>query len=173
VTPLTISDIPKGDYVVEGVGPDGKAVSRPVTIDENTEAAVDLGAGVIVTAGAAPAPIADEGSPRLLRASKVMLGVSAGALLVGAVFGALELKAHSDYESAAPNQPTLDSLTRTGKRDAMIADIGFVACGASLLASGLLALPTFMRSDRAEPATTAFVSTGARGLAMAGIATRF
>ena len=173
-TPLTITDIPKGDYVVDGTGAEGKQVSRPVTIDEGAEASVDLRAGVITTdAPGAPAP--DEGHPRLLMASKVMLGVSAAALLVGAVFGVLELKQHSDYESAPGNQATLDAMARTGQRDAVIANFSFVACGASLIAAGALALPSFLHKEQpAEPTTTAFISAGGtRGTAMAGFSMRF
>jgi hypothetical protein len=174
VTPLTIYDIPKGDYVVEGTGSDGKQVSRPVTIDENAESVVDLGEGVIRTTPASAEPLADEGHPRLVLASKVMLGVGAAALVVGAVFGVLELKNHSDYESAPANQGTLDGLAHTGERDAMIANVSFVACGVSLIASGALALPVFLKSEHpAPPTTTAFVSAGPHGSGMAGFSTRF
>jgi hypothetical protein len=176
VSPLTITDIPKGDYVVEGTGPDGKQVSRPVTIEDSVEAVVDLGAGKISTAELGAPGVVDEGHPKLMMASKVMLGVSAGALLVGAVFGVLELKQHGDYESAPANQAMLDSMARTGHSDALIANISFVACGASLIASGVLALPSLIKSEHPapEPTTTAFVSTGAtRGSAMAGFSMRF
>jgi hypothetical protein len=172
-TPLTISDIPRGDYIVEGTDADGKPVSRPVTIDEGAEAAVDLGAGMIAVSEPG-AVVVDEGHPKLLRASKVVLGVSAAALLVGAVFGVLELKQHSDYESAPANQAILDSMARTGQRDAMIANASFVAFGATLIAAGALALPTYLHHGQpAEPTAQAFVSTGAHGAAMAGFAMRF
>jgi hypothetical protein len=174
-TPLTITDIPKGDYVVEGTGEDGKQVSRPITIDEGAEASIDLGAGVISTAPPG-APVVDDGHPRLLKASKVMLGVSAAALVVGAVFGVLELKQHSDYESAPGNQAALDAMARTGQRDAMIANFSFAACGASLIAAGALALPSYLHKEQpAEPTTTAFISAGAttRGMALAGFSMRF
>ena len=39
-----------------------------------------------------------------MKASKILLGVSAGAMAVGLAFGLLELKAHSDYEGR-PQQP--------------------------------------------------------------------
>jgi hypothetical protein len=176
VTPLSITDIPKGDYVVEGTGPDGKQVSRPVTVEEGAEAMVDLGAGKIGAAEAAAAAAADQGHPRLVMASKVMLGVGAAAFVVGAVFGVLELKQHSDYESAPANQAMLDSMAHSGHLDAMIANASFVTCGASLLAAGALALPTLLKSEHApaEPTTTAFISAGgARGATMAGFAMRF
>jgi hypothetical protein len=173
-TPLTITDVPKGDYIVEGTGADGKQVSRPVTIDEGAEASVDLGAGVIATSEPSAMPL-DEGHPKLMMASKVMLGVSAAALLTGAIFGVLELKQHSDYESVSnPSQATLDDMARTGQRYATIANVSFAACGASLLAAGALALPTLLHHPEQPPTTTAFISAGgARGATMAGFAMRF
>jgi hypothetical protein len=174
-TPLTITDIPHGDYIVEGTDAEGKPVSRPVTIDDGAEATVDLGAGVIATSEPG-AVMVDEGHPKLLMASKVMLGVSAAALVVGAVFGVLEIKQHSDYESAPQNQAVLDSMARTGQRDALIANVGFVTFGATLVAAGALALPTFLHHEHAAEQPTAaqaFVSTGAHGTAMAGFSMRF
>jgi hypothetical protein len=175
-TPLTITDIPKGDYIVEGTGADGKQVSRPITVDEGAVASVDLGAGTITTVTPG-ATFVDEGHPRLLMASKVMLGVSAAALLAGAVFGVLELKQHSDYESASnPTQASLDDMAHTGQRYATIANVSFAACGASLIAAGALALPTYLhhKEQPAEPTATAFLSTGgAHGTTMAGFAMRF
>ena len=41
--PLTIYSVPKGDYIVEAQYPNGKEVSKPVTVSENEETAVDLG----------------------------------------------------------------------------------------------------------------------------------
>ena len=41
--PLTIYSVPKGDYIVEAVYANGKQMSRPVTVGENEETAMDLG----------------------------------------------------------------------------------------------------------------------------------
>src|SRR5262249_20054341 len=146
--PVTIGSIPPGDYVVEGTLPDGRKVSRPVTIDQNGEAELDLGAFIVTEGQAAQATQAAENEhPRLKMASKILLGVSAAALVTGLVSGALELKTHGEYESAPADQATLDSLSRAGKRDAMMANISFAACGATLVAAGLTALPIFLGSE--------------------------
>ena len=178
LAPLTIYSIPKGDYVVEGAYPDGKQVSRPVTVDENAEATVDLQAGVIGTLSTATAgQLSEGGSLRRARVSKILLGVSAGALAVGILFGVLEMKDHSDYESAPRNQTTLDSLARDGRRDAMIANVSFVACGASLIAAAVTVLPPLLKKREAVPAETmtAFSVTPGptRGSGVAGISMRF
>jgi hypothetical protein len=174
VAPMTITNVPKGDYVIQGTTPDGKDVSRPVTIDENTEATVDLSAGLISKTLPGAAPPTSDSSGTLMKASRIMLGVSAAALVSGVVSGVLELKKHSDYESAPADQATLDRLAREGRRDAAIANVSFVACGASLLASGLLALPTYLKSEHpTEPTSLVFVWAGVRRSAMAGISIRF
>ena len=143
-------------------------------VDENAEAPVDLGAGIIGTEPAGGAAPQDDGHPRLQKASRILLGVSAGALAVGLVFGVLELKAHSDYESAPANQAQLDSLAASGHRDALVANISFALCGAALVAAGITALPTFLKSEHPPAATTtAFAVTPARGGAQAGFALRF
>jgi len=175
VAPLTIYNIPKGDYVVEGIYADGKHVSRPVTIDENVEAAVDLGMGVIGAPAPMPPGYFDEGRPRRARLSKILLGISGGMLAVGLTFGILEIKEHSDYESAPNNQSTLDALAHTGQRDAMIANIGFVACGATLIAAGVVALPLFLKREAPPSTTTAFSITPGplRGSGIATFSRRF
>jgi hypothetical protein len=170
VSPLTIHDVPRGDYVVEGTTADGRHLSRPVTVEENGDAVVELKAGLF---GAPEQAGGGDGSFRLPLASKVLLGLSAGALTVGAVFGVLEMKAHSDYESAA-TQSALDQAAHAGTRDALIANIGFATCGASLLASGLVALPAFLRSERpASVPTAVVVSSRGHTLAIAGVSVAF
>jgi len=176
VAPVTIANIPKGDYVVEGTLPDGRQISRPVTVDDTPEATIDLGTFLAADAAAAQtAQAADNAHPRLRRASKILLGVGAGALVVGLVFGALELRTHGQYESAPADQATLDSLARTGQREAIIANVSFAACGATLLAAGLTALPIFLGSEHpaSAPPPVAVTATASASSAMAGISMRF
>ena len=52
--PLTIYSVPKGDYIVEAVYSNGKQVSRPVSVGENEETAVDLGGAAALTRGERP-----------------------------------------------------------------------------------------------------------------------
>jgi hypothetical protein len=176
IAPLTIYSIPKGDYVVEGIYPDGKHVSRPVTVDENAEATVDLGMGMIGALSPVPnGQFSSDGSLRRARISKILLGVSGGMLAVGLIFGILEINDHGNYEGAPSNQSTLDALARSGQRDAMIANIGFVACGASLIGAGIVALPLFLKRESPPSTTTAFSITPGplRGSGMANLLMRF
>ena len=168
VTPVTIHDVPKGDYIVEGTTADGRSLTRPVTVDESAEVTVELNKGLTGPLDLT-AVDADDGSFRLPFTSKLLLGVGAGSLAVGALFGILELKAHHDYENAT-TQSAIDSLSRTGLRDARIANIAFVTAGASVLAAGLVALPAYLRSERPAAVPTAVVvATGSHVVALAGL----
>jgi hypothetical protein len=172
VTPVTIHDVPKGDYIVEGTTADGHEVARPVSVEENGEATVDL--TTVATGAANPAAAdVDDGRFRLPFASKLLLGVSAGGLAVGAVFGVLKLKAHHDYENAT-TQSAIDSYARTGSRDALIANVGLVTAGVSLIAAGAVALPAYLRSERPKAVPTAMVAaSGSHVVALAGLSMTF
>jgi hypothetical protein len=171
--PLTIYNVPKGDYVVEGTRPDGTVVSRPVGVIEDTEAVADLGTAAMAALSAASGT--GPQSRHLPRTSKILLGVAGGALAAGLVFGLLELKAHDDYEHAPPDQATLDDLARTGRRDALIANVSFIACAGSLIASALVALPSLLKTESAAPApvTLTASASASRGSLLAGVALRF
>jgi hypothetical protein len=172
--PLIIYNVPKGDYVVEGIGPSGTEISRPVSVEENGQATVDLGALQALSAANA-ARLVEGSSGRLPLASKILLGVGGAGLAVGIVFGVLEWKAHRDYESAPADQGTLDGLAHTGLRDAMVANVGFIACGASLLASGLIALPSLIKGETParDAGSVTVTASAAPGAAMAGVSLRF
>jgi hypothetical protein len=171
-SPVTIHDVPKGDYVVEGTTADGRYVSHPVTVEDGAEATVDLQAGLVPATANGPGA-GDPGRFRLPLASKVLVGVGVGALTVGTVFGILEMKAHSAYENAT-TQTALDAAGRTGGRDALFANVGFLTCGASLVAATLVALPAFLRTEHPTSVPSAMVVTnGTRLVAVAGLSVVF
>jgi hypothetical protein len=172
VTPVTIHDIPKGDYIIEGTTADGREVTRPVTVEEGADATVDLGA-TLTRAQQQAAAAVEDGKFRLPLVSKLLLGVTAGGLAVGAVFGVLELKAHGNYESAT-TQSAIDEYARAGRRDTRIANISFITAGAALIAAGAVAVPAFLRSERSSVVPTAVVATsGSHVVALTGVALTF
>ena len=61
--PLTIYSVPKGDYIVEAVYSNGKQVSRPVSVGENEETAVDLGGAAALRAASGPGMFDAEMTP--------------------------------------------------------------------------------------------------------------
>ena len=79
--PLTIYSVPKGDYIVEAVYSNGKQVSRPVSVGENEETAVDLGGAQALRAASGPGMFDAEMTPGRMTVTKVGLVVAA----VGAV----------------------------------------------------------------------------------------
>jgi hypothetical protein len=168
-TPMTIYSVPKGDYIVEGTYPDGRQVSRPVTVGENEEATVDL------TAGKVGAPAASSGgmfsgdiSPERLRTTRILLVVGAVALVAGVTFGILELKAENDYQSAPNDQATLDDIASRGKRDALLANVGYVLAGGCLIGAAIAGYPMVMKPNAEKTQTTAFVFAPVVGAGVTG-----
>jgi hypothetical protein len=164
--PVTIYSVPKGDYIVEGtVVGSAKQLSRPVSVTENEEATVELGGEKIATpaSGGGSGFMQGEISPQRLRIAKICLIAGGVALVGGIVFAVLENSAENDYEQAAPgNQMNLDSIMSSGKRDALLADLGFALAGAAVVGAVIAGYPMFTKSTTektdAAPATTAFMA---------------
>jgi hypothetical protein len=161
--PVTIYSVPKGDYIVEGKYPDGKEISRPVTVNENEEATVELSAGKIETPGEPSHGggfFSGEISPRRLTATKVLLVTGGDALVVGVTFGILMLGAQSDYEKTpATDQATLGDISNRGNRDAVIANVGYLVGAVCLLGAVATGYPLVMRAGEKNPppGSTAFM----------------
>jgi len=179
--PITIYSVPKGDYIVEGtiIG-SGKQVSSPVSVNENEEAAVELGgakAATPVAVGGGGGFMGGEISPSRLRLAKIFLVAGGVALLGGVVFAVLENSAENDYEKAAPgNQANLDSISSRGRRDASLADLGFALAGAAVVGAVIAGYPMFFKSspETTEAPATAFVAPVlGRGTAGGALTLRF
>ena len=102
--PLTIYSVPKGDYIVEAVYSNGKQVSRPVSVGENEETAVDLGGAAALRAASGPGMFDAEMTPTRMTIAKVSLVVAAVGVVAAVTFGILELKAESDYDKEVTGQ---------------------------------------------------------------------
>jgi hypothetical protein len=147
--PLTIYSVPKGDYIVEAQYPNGKEVSKPVTVAENEETAVDLGgAKTAKTDGGGDNGSVFSGGEMTPGRKYLMYGFLAGAVVgiaVGTTFGILDIQAENDYKNTpAGNQPELDSIQQRGQRDARIADVGWVLTAVGLVGAGICALPLIL-----------------------------
>jgi len=159
--PVTIFSVPKGDYILEATYPDGKQDSKPVSVSENEETAVQLGPKSTAAPGSAPFSTGEMTPTRSLWMKGLLIGAGA-ALVFGVTFGILEIKAENDYQSTSPNdQSRLDSLQTTGQRDATLADVGYVVAAVAAIGAGICALPLILgpsSGSSEKPANTAALS---------------
>src|SRR4029079_4357236 len=122
--PLTIYSVPKGDYIVEAVYSNGKQVSRPVSVGENEETAVDLGGAAALKAASGPGMFDTEMTDTRMTITKVAL-IGAGVGVVATlVFGILELKAESDYDKEIPGSAASDDIAKKGRMYATLTNVG-------------------------------------------------
>jgi hypothetical protein len=155
--PVTIFSVPKGDYILEATYPNGKEVSKPVTVSENEETAIDLGGAKTATGGGNSMFSGSAMTPGRTLWMKGFLIGGAAALVFGVTFGILEIKAESDYQHTAANdQGRLDSLQTSGQRDATLADVGYILAAAGAIGAGICALPLILgpSSSAEKPAAS-------------------
>ena len=156
--PLTIYSVPKGDYIVEAVYSNGKQVSRPVSVGENEETAVDLGGAAALKAASGPGMFDTEMTPTRMTITKVAL-IGAGVGVVATlVFGILELKAESDYDKEIPGSAASDDIAKKGRMYATLTNVGIVLAAVGLVTAGIAGYPLVLGHSE-KPKTTAFQFT--------------
>jgi hypothetical protein len=161
--PITIYSVPKGDYIVEGtIVSSGKQVSSPVSVSENEEATVELGAGKIETPVVAATTsgggaFSGEISPRRLLLTKIFLGAAAVGLIGTVTFAILENGKESDYEHCAGcAQSKLDSITSSGNTYATLTNVSLFVLGAGIGGAIIAGYPmVFHGGEKAPTDTTA------------------
>jgi len=155
--PLTIYSVPKGDYIVEAMYPNGKQISKPVSVGENEETAIDLlGPAAANAASSGPGMFDAEMTPGRMTLTKVALVVAAVGVVAAVTFGILELKTESDYEKAL-NQQQKDDLENKGNRYALLTNLGIVTAAVGLVGAGIAGYPLVLRPS--EKSKTAFIFT--------------
>ena len=151
--PITIYSVPKGDYILEGTFPDGKSVSKPVSVLENDEAVIDLTgahAALEAPAGKGGGMFSNKDVPesRITAMYAFAIGGAVG-LITGITFGILEKSKESDYKNAPANpQSNLDNIASTGKNYALIANIGFALTFVGAIGAAVCAYPLFVKSEK-------------------------
>ena len=154
--PLTIYSVPKGDYIVEGTYPDGKTVSKGVSVMENDESVADL-TGARAATEASKNAMGKEMSESRIFATKAFVIGGAAALVLGVTFGILEMRKESDYKNAPNNTAQLDSISSTGKNYALLANIGYILALAGGVGAAICAYPMFVKPN-VEKKTVAMAS---------------
>ncbi len=149
--PITIYSVPKGDYILEGTFPDGKTVSKPVSVLENDEAVIDLtGAHAALEAPSKGGGMfaSHEISESRMTAMKVFAIGGAVGLVMGITFGILEKSKESDYKNAPNNQSQLDNIANTGKNYALLANIGFALTFVGAIGAAVCAYPLSVKTEK-------------------------
>ncbi|HET6146508.1 MAG TPA: hypothetical protein VFH68_03190 [Polyangia bacterium] len=155
--PVTIYSVPKGDYIIEGTYPDGKTVSKAVSVLENDEAVADLTgahAALVETKKGGGMFSSKEISPGRLFAMKAFAIGGGAALVLGVTFGILEMRKESDYRNSTGTQADLDKIASTGKTYALLANVGYALAFVGVAGAAVCAYPLFVKPN-AEKKTVA------------------
>jgi hypothetical protein len=166
VAPRTITKIPSGDYIVEVVFPNGKSVTKPVSVSGDEEAIVQLGAADAAPTVPAEKPMAAETAEKRWTIAE-WIGIGSGAaVLVGLGLGIWEHSVQSDYNNLVgmpldPNDPngtnranSLKSLSDKGNHLALAANLCYVAAGLGLITAVVIGYPAYKaRKAERKPAS--------------------
>jgi hypothetical protein len=160
LAPKTIKNVPPGDYIIEVNYPNGRSVTKPVSVSGDEEALIELGG-----ADEAAAPVAKPMTPaeidKRMGIAKT-IGVGAiGLAVVGLGLGVLEYTVQQDYNKKAKASDNstgaraeLDSLARKGDRLALGANVCLVGGAAGLIVAAIVGYPAWKAkksgSGRAE-----------------------
>jgi hypothetical protein len=158
LAPLTIYSVPKGDYIVEAMYPNGKQISKPVSVGENEETALDLGGAAALKAAQGPGMFDAQMTDTRMTITKVALIGAGVGVLTTLVFGILELKAESDYDKEIPGSAASDDIAKKGRTYAVLTNIGIVLAAVGLVTAGIAGYPLVLGSSE-KPKTTAFQFT--------------
>jgi hypothetical protein len=177
LAPRTINKIPPGDYILEINYPNGKSVTKPVSVSGDEEAVVELGGAADVAAPAEKPMPPEKVEKRLALAKTIGIG-AIGLAVVGAGLGVWEYTVQQDYnkKASAPNQTPqsrqeLDNLVHRGDTLALAANICFIGAGGALVTAALVGYPAYKarkrgtgRSESDAPAPVSFMLTPGRTL---------
>lgn len=154
LAPRTINKIPPGDYILEVNYPNGKSVTKPVSVSGDEEAVVELG-GAADVAGPAEKPMPPEKVEKRLGLAKTIGIAAIGLAVVGGGLGVWELLIQRDYNNKSSGTPSvqtrqeLDNLARRGDTLSLAANICYIGAGVGLVAAALIGYPAYKARKRA------------------------
>lgn len=156
IAPRTINKIPPGDYIVEIVFPNGKSLSKPVSVAGDEEEVVSVGAADAAPAAQADKPMSADKAEKRWTVAKT-LGISAAAaVVVGLGLGFWEHSVQNDYNTTvsqgsatqsnsdkAAFQNKLDNLSNKGDHIALGANICYIAGAVALVTAVVIGYPAY------------------------------
>jgi len=188
--PRTIRKIPPGDYIVEAIYPDGKSITKPVSVIGDGEAMVDIGGAAAAPEVVAEKPMDLEKAEKRYRMAKY-IGIGAIAVVaVGAGFGLWERSVQNTYNDKQANPPApvtsqflqdQQDLAKKGARLALAANVCYIVGGVGVIAAIVIGYPAYKarqnpenqpRSPEAIPLSFMIAPTRAGG-GMAGLSLQF
>lgn len=155
VAPRTINKIPPGDYIVEIVFPNGKSLSKPVSVAGDEEEVVTVGAADAQPAAQGDKPMSTEKAETRWTIAKT-LGIGAAVVVVaGLGLGFWEHSVQNDYNNTvsagsgssnsekAAFQSKLDNLSSKGDHIALGANICYIAGAVALVTAVVIGYPAY------------------------------
>lgn len=154
LAPRTINKIPPGDYIVEIVFPNGKSLSKPVSVSGEEEALVQVGAGDAAPTAPVDKPMTADQAQKRWNVAKILGISSASALVVGLGVGYWKIRVQNEYNNEVNRVPNgtadisaraakLQSLESKGSTLALTANILYIAGGVGLITAVVIGYPAY------------------------------
>jgi hypothetical protein len=169
VKPIVVAP---GTVEVVGTTQDGRRIARTVTVAAGASQEVEMDFSSPETAGAAPAATStaappatpDRGEPSSGRIPLVPFvliagGVAAAGLGVGIIFG-LQANSTYDEQEGLPVAERDEDRIDEGKRQQLIANVGFIAGGAAAAIGGALLAIELTQSSKSQSSAKAAPTLG-------------
>ena len=192
LAPRTINKIPPGDYIVEIVFPNGKSLSKPVSVSGEEEALVQVGAADAAPTAPVEKPMTTDQATKRWNVAKAIGIGSAGALVVGLGLGYWKIRVQKEYNdeiAVVPNgnaevnarAAKLQSLENKGSTLALTANILYIAGAVGLVTAVVVGYPAYKAlhaeqkslSPEGTPTNLSFMVAPTPSGAMGGLSLRF
>jgi hypothetical protein len=156
IAPRTINKIPPGDYIVEVVFPNGKSLSKPVSVAGEEEATVTVGAADALPVAPAEKGMDTDKAQKRWTLAKVVGAGAVGAVVVGLGLGVWEYTIQKDHDdklkqpldvndrnAVAARESQIRSLENKGNTLATAANIMYVVGGVALVTAVFIGYPAY------------------------------
>jgi hypothetical protein len=156
IAPRTINKIPPGDYIVEVVFPNGKSLSKPVSVAGEEEATVTVGAADALPVAPAEKGMDTDKAQRRWGLAKMVGAGAIGAVVVGLGLGVWEYTIQKDHDDklkqpldvndrnmVAARESQIRSLENKGNTIATAANIMYVVGGVALVTAVFIGYPAY------------------------------